>query len=310
MKKKNFIIGGAAALCAIASVGTSFALYLVKPGAIEGNISVSTGADINYQISNVNVTGGTLTPTNTTNTFNFNIHGVKNSASVFQQPFVLAKLTITITPDENHKTLTDYLTAAAVVDYTDGKYYAGTAGLNSITFSKPDDNGVITGSLTTFIYVGTSDTWKATPDNKEGLAPDHNPVTLTVDLQKDLDDKMFVTELAEATYKVDISLTNDETYEYAYVVGEMNGWTDGDDAYAMVKNINADAKTGDEWVWFGELPDGTGLKAKKGDTWSADPDTVVTIPEGKRMSAVYWKEGGQATISYEDLPTTGTDTQA
>ena len=53
MKKKSLIVGGIAAFAAIASIGTSFALYKVAPENKEVNIGIRTGTDINYAISEV-----------------------------------------------------------------------------------------------------------------------------------------------------------------------------------------------------------------------------------------------------------------
>lgn len=298
MKKKNFIIGGAAALCAIASVGTSFALYLVAPSAISGDITVSSNADVNYAINLGEAKLNPISPNkennNNSTSLNFKIHGERDSTSAFQQPFVSAKLTITITPtiapnqETGYKALTEYLTVSGNVGYKANTYFANNN--STINFSTADaTTGVITGTLSTYIYVGGG--WDADPSK---ATPDYNPVNLSI--LYDVDGKEaptgadFVKNYAEASYTVDINLTADDV-DYPFIVGSMNGWTSGDDAYAMVKNINAE---NNEWMWLGNLPSGTEVKANipEGDVWSTGNNLVVA--EGKTLTGLYWDGEGQA----------------
>lgn len=278
MKKKSLIVGGIAAFAAIASIGTSFALYKVAPENQEVNIGIRTGTDVNYAI--LEVTGaegnGLITPDHLTNTYNFNIEGKKAEGSAFTQPYILAKLTVTVTSENT--ALIDALQTNATIGYKEGTYFANTAAQNTLNWSETDANSK-TGTLSTYIYVG--DGFEA------GDA--YNAVTLSIGLADGISAESLLALAGD--YSVSISLTDDESYQVAHVVGSMNGWAVSDQ-YEMVMNIEATDKL--EWMWLGSIPAGNEIKAKhENGTWSAEPN--LQVPEN--LTGVYWTGNGTDAIT-------------
>lgn len=279
MKKRNLIVS-LATLGAVAAVATSAALYIVKPEDESIHIGVNTNVDVNYLISDVTGDATLINPTTPTRNYDFSIAGKVNETSAFKQPYVLAKLTVTITPSV--ASLGSYITPTCKLNYTEGTHFANTASLNTITFGEAAaETGVITGSLTTYIRV-------ADDASVGGTAVD-----LGITLNR-VDDETFVTTLANATYDVKIDLTTDEAYEVAYVVGDMNGWT-ASDAYEMVANI--ESTTGFEWMWLGTtIAEGTELKAMhENGAWS-NGDGNSKAPAN--MTGVYWTGADKVPVTY------------
>lgn len=309
MKKKNIIVSSIALLGAVTAIGTSFALYKVMPEDQTANIGINTTADVNYQISAVTTDNEALRPNvgeetgKNVDTFGFNIHGVRNESSVFNQPYVLAQLTVTITPDqenENKALFGEKVTVAGDVGYKEGTFFANNDAQHKIGFGEADPTtGIITGTLTTYIYVGANDDWSVAPG--EGVAT-HNPVNLTVTLDDTYNGASFVENLAEMTYTVDISLGEASDFDVAYLTGDMNGWVTNDDTYQMVANI--EATTAFEWMWLGTLPENTQFKGYKYDTkaeegkreiWSAGDNAVAQAT----MQGAYWNGGSSDTLNVD-----------
>ena len=190
------------------------------------------------------------------------------------------------------KGLVNYLTPTCSITYKEGTHFANTATRNTLEFGEANaETGTITGTLSTYIYVGVDFT--VAPGN-EGA--NYNPVSLTVTLDESLTGADYVTNYAEATYSVDISLTHDPAYQVAYVTGSMDGWNTADDSYEMVLNI----ESGDlEWMWLGELPEGAEIKAhhENGDIWSSGDN--LTVPAG--LNGVYWKGTGSDQITTSNV---------
>lgn len=275
MKKRNLIIS-LAALGVVASVSGSVALYISKPADESINIGVNTDVDVNYLISDVTSDDVLLSPDTPVANYDFSIAGNVNAASVFKQPYVLAKLTVTITPEV--AALGSYLTPTCNINYTEGTYFANTTSWNSITFGEADaETGAITGSISTYIKVG------------DDAAVDGNAVDLTVTLNS-VEADVFVETLASTGYEIDISLTSDEAFEVAYIVGDDNGWTPSDE-YQMVMNIEADKF---EWMWYGNITEGTEFKAMhENGAWSGDPNAQAPA----NMNAVYWDGNDKTALS-------------
>lgn len=291
MKKKSLIVGGIAAFAAIASIGTSFALYKVAPENKEVDIGIRTGTDINYAISEV--TGaegnGLITPDHLTNTYNFNIQGKKAEGTTYTQPYILAKLTVTVTSENT--ALIDAMAASATIGYKEGTYFANTESMNTLTLAEPvdGDGTTLTGSLSTYIYVG--DGFTVAPG--EGVAT-HNPVELSIGLASKPTDTEFLALAGD--YSVSITLADDESYQVAHVVGTMTGW-EKSDQYEMVMNIEKEdtpAESDLEWMWLGSIEAGNQIKAKhENGTWSADPN--LSVPEN--LTGVYWTGNGTDRIN-------------
>lgn len=276
MKKRNLIIS-LAALGVVASVTGSVALYISKPEDESINIGVNTDVDVNYLISDVTSGDVLLSPAIPVVNYDFSIAGNVNAASVYKQPFILAKLIVTITPEV--PALGSYLTPTCNINYTEGTYFANTTRYNTITFDEADvETGVITGSVSTYIKVG------------DDASIDGNAVDLTVTLNS-VDADVFVGTLASTGYDIDISLTSDEDFQVAYVVGDMNGWTASDE-YQMVMNIESDHQ---EWMWFGNITEGTELKAMhENGTWSVNPNNEAPA----NMTGAYWTGDSTAPVTF------------
>lgn len=294
MKNKSlFVMAGAVALAA-GAVGTSFALYTSFGTEKQVNIGVRTDTDVNYAISAVTKEGNTaMSPDNKTDTYNFDIQGIKQADTAFAQPYVLARLEITITPSTPE--LGKVITPTAVVEYKSGTHFANTSELNTVNFGTVNnENGVWTGILETYIYTGVSMT---TAPNDGGTA-DHNPVQLNVTLADEVTGETYVNSYAEESYTVDIKVTEATNFEVAYLRGGMNGWEDND-AYEMVANIEASSW---EWMWLGTIAEGTEMKAHKTNTWSAD-DTGDSNPSVNsiapaNMTGAYWAGGGENVLTF------------
>lgn len=219
---------------------------------------------------------GLITPDHLTNTYNFNIQGKKAEGSAFTQPYILAKLTVTVTSENT--VLIDAPQTNATIGYKEGTYFANTAAQNTLNWSETDANSK-TGTLSTYIYVGdgfeAGDAYKA--------------VTLSIGLADGISAESLLALAGD--YSVSISLTDDESYQVAHVVGSMNGWAVSDQ-YEMVMNIEATDKL--EWMWLGSIPAGNEIKAKhENGTWSADPN--LQVPEN--LTGVYWTGNGTDAIT-------------
>lgn len=296
MKKKSLIVGGIAAFAAIASIGTSFALYKVAPENKEVDIGIRTGTDINYAISEV--TGaegnGLITPDHLTNTYNFNIQGKKAEGTTYTQPYILAKLTVTVTSENT--ALIDAMAASAKIGYKEGTYFANTEGMNTLSLTDPEDGDgtTLTGSLNTYIYVG--DDFTVAPGT-DGVT--YNPVDLSVGLASAPSDTDFLALAGD--YSVSITLTEvpeEDNFQVAHIVGSMTGWQVAD-TYEMVMNIESTGVSA-EWMWLGTIPAGNEINELHENSeigWSGGNNHVVQ--DG--LEAIYWN-GTSAAEIYAQYP--------
>ncbi len=294
MANKKIIVGGAAAVLAMAAIGTSYALYTVTPNDQEVNIGVRTDIDLGYEITDLVNDGEKLAPAKgetpkVNNDISFNIKGIKGEGTSYAQPYVLAKLNVTVTPSD--PTLGNVLEVAGNIGYKDSTYYMLTNG-NALTF-EAGENGVIAAEWIGYIYVGGDEA--VAPNETAGTDGKYNPVELDIALKDSVTATDFVTTYAEMTYTVDVTLGTldaDDEYGVAYLVGGMNGWAE-DDAYEMVLNIEK-GESQFEWMWLGTIETGTMLKGKNGNTWSTND---VAVPEGAK--GFYWTGGGDADVTFD-----------
>lgn len=309
MNKKSLIVSGVAAIGVIAAIGTSFAMYKILPADQNVNIGVRTDADIQYKVSTVTKDDTALSPEDRVDTFNFNIQGRKVANSLYNQNYVVANLTIDVTPTgDNNEAKTaflNYVSGSAVVSYKAETYFANSADLNTFTLEKDDELNPtkLTVTKPVVMYIGDDTDFDGVSPVSEEYAggADYNPVALTLNLADDdaVKGKNFITSgLAELGYQVDISLTEDTDYSYAYVVGDMNGWAD-EEAYRMIPNIEAENSW--EWMWLGTISEGTQLKAHQGDSWSEGvsggaPSGNATAPAN--MTGIYWSGNHGTNVSF------------
>lgn len=302
MNKKSLIVSSVAAIGVIAAIGTSFAMYKILPADQNVNIGVRTDADIQYKVSTVTKDDTALSPEDRVDTFNFNIQGRKVANSLYNQNYVVANLTIDVTPTGDNATaktaFLNYVSGSAVVSYKAGTYFANSADLNTFTLEKDDELNPtkLTVTKPVVMYIGDDTDFDGvspvSPEYAGGA--DYNPVALTLNLADDdaVNGKNFITSgLAELGYQVDISLTEDTDYVYAYVVGTMNNWQSVEE-YRMVPNIEAADEF--EWCWFGTIDIGNSFKCLKESTWSSgDNYEVSTNP----VTSVYWNGSSDAGLT-------------
>lgn len=292
MNKKSLIVSGVAAIGVIAAIGTSFAMYKVLPSDQNVNIGVRTDADIQYKVSTVTKDDTALSPEDRVDTFNFNIQGRKVANSLYNQNYVVANLTIDVTPTGDNidaKTaFLNYVSGSAIVSYKEGTHFANSADLNTFTLAKDDELNPtkLTVTKPVVMYIGDDTDFDGvspvSPEYAGGA--DYNPVELTLNLADNeaVNGKNFITSgLAELGYQVDISLTEDTDYSYAYVVGTMSYWQSQEE-YRMVPNI--EATDAFEWCWFGTIDAGSSFKCLKDGTWSSGNNYEAT----NAVTSVYW----------------------
>lgn len=279
--KRSLIISSVAVLGVIAAIGTSFSLYLVNDSATITIGGITAKADINYGISEITTTSEAISPASPTATYEFNVWGETTTDNAFPQSYALANITVTITPDTGYESITadDALTADLEIEYNSGTYFASDAAstLNSITnWSRDVTTGALTGSVETYIYVSSD----------SGVS-NTSSVDLTLTLDEGITGADFINGYAEASYSIDVVVSQATNFNVGYVVGSMTSW-EAASAYEMVANIEATEITGYEWMWIGELEAGTTIKAivVNGTTiWSYGNDYFITTTGTYQ---VYW----------------------
>lgn len=285
MKKRNIVIS-LATLGVVAAIGSSVALYVVSPSEKTINIGVRTDADVNYQFSSVTTssvgTGTELNPT-TDLKHEFKVAGIKNSGTTFTQKSVLTELSVKITP--TNADLAQYLVPNLRIHYGEGTFFDSDENktLNTIAEQKTNseaDNGKNVWTVSDGVITGSIKTYIECVDSVEN----GNLVDLTVSLSDTLTDDNFVTLYSESSYDVELTLSQPTDYNKAYLVGTMNNWTQFDDKYQMVGDIDGLVVNGFQWIWEGviEFPEGErlvkGVKENSGGEpiWSKQN---ITVPE-------------------------------
>lgn len=120
-------------------------------------------------------------------------------------------------------------------------------------------------------------------------------VEVYVKLDEAITDLLGANPLAEAKpFDISVSWGAPTNFEFAHVVGNATMWQE-DDVYAMVPNINKASSEGFEWM-FNNLPGSMGnAKAKKGETWSKDPDAEL---DASKTYDVYWSGSAEASANF------------
>lgn len=264
--KKNIALGAlVAVLGTTVAMGTSYALYSVTPTDQVIHIGANTNQDIELVVGEVTNAGETdVVSPSSDHVFDFDIGFNKPVNSTYTQSVYAAKLTVTIT-SENDALLQGLVSANSgfKVD-PDKEYYgdfwSGTAG--EAKFAGETD------SITASVVVPIDETVDL--DTK---------VTLSL---SGMDGSTFATTVAEATYNISIDLTApDASFVAPYIVGSMSdsGWS-AVDKYMMVP----DPKNA-EFMWMYETKTGIfnpgdlmkGWKAADGDNgeqWSSGDNWV------------------------------------
>jgi len=283
MKKRilNTII--ASSLASLAVVGTSLAYYFKAAEDKSINVTLSSGStDISFGISDItdDDSDNKLNPSNLSKNYSYKLSANKSTNTTYTQDVLVGSLKVTF--KTKNETLFNAVTLANVIDY---KNYSGSSEgtdtyfsnsenkLNSIEFTKadaPDSSGY-------YVISGTMDAPVS--------AVYGNEVDLTLALTG-IDDSNFVS-IAEAEYDINVVISENTTYEYAYLggVGDL-GWAPID-ANRMVPNIYADKW---QWMWKADKDYGASeIKAFKGEgesaIWSLGENKAVTIVSG---DSVYW----------------------
>jgi len=241
MKKRilNTII--ASSLASLAVVGTSLAYYFKAAEDKSINVTLSSGStDISFGISDItdDDSENKLNPDNLSKNYSYKLSANKSTNTTYTQDVLVGSLKVTF--KTKNETLFNAVTLANVIDYknysesnegTDTYFSNSENKLNSIEFTKED----AADSSGYYVISGTM----AAPVS----AVNGNEVDLTLSLTG-IDDSNFVS-IAEAEYDINVVISENTTYEYAYLggVGDL-GWAPID-ANRMVPNIYANA-----WQWM------------------------------------------------------------
>lgn len=252
--KKNIVLGALVAVLGTSvAMGTSYALYSVTPTDQVIHIGANTNQDIELVVGEVTNAGETdVVSPESDHVFDFDIGFNKPVNSTYTQSVYAAKLTVTIT-SENDALLQGLVSANSgfKVDPDKayyGDYWGGTAGEAKFVAG--------TGSVVASVTVPIDETVDL--DTK---------VTLSL---SGMDGNTFATTVADATYNISIDLTApDAGFVAPYIVGSMSDsvWS-AVDKYMMVP----DPKNA-EFIWMYETKTGIfnpgdemkGWKAADGD---------------------------------------------
>lgn len=292
--KKNKIIGLSVAILGTAvSVGTAAALYVKKADDAHFGIGAKwSGLDgtVTYKINDA--TSGTATASylkaNGTNGgeglggeytqvhYSFPL-GASFSADVPAQNFVVGNFKVELS-NINAALQGNSVIWVCVNGYTENSWGAvnyGTCFMDSDT------------ALTEATYSVNHDIAVS--------ASKAQTVDVYIKLNSAIDDLLGASPLAETKpFDISVSWGAPTNFEFAHVVGNGTMW-EADDVYAMVPNINKANSEGFEWV-FNNLPGTMGhAKAKKGDTWSADPDAEL---DATKTYDVYWSGDGAVKANF------------
>lgn len=279
--KKNIALGALVAVLGTSvAMGTSYALYSVTPADQVIHIGANTNQDIELVVGEVTNAGATaVVSPESDHVFDFDIGFNKPVNSTYTQSVYLAKLTVTVT-SENDSLLQGMVSANSgfKVDPDKayyGDYWGGTAG--EVKFVAG------TGSVVASVTVPIDETVDL--DTK---------VTLSL---SGMDGSTFATTVADATYNISIDLTApDADYGMAYIVGGDSGW-ETIDKYLMVPNPKASQY---EWSYHmeaGLLTGGSQFKCKTtNETWSPDPNWTYVASD---MDGKYLRWDGNSTHNME-----------
>ena len=279
-----------ASVGSVAAVCTSLALYISAPDVAGFTVGISTDTDVAYTITKQEV--------ETNNTTIIPGKGLSveyklgaNLGDNYTQPYVTGKLTVTVS---GNKDALKYLQGGMKLTYeqTPGDENASTYYFNQegqTTF-----NTLTLAPVTEGDYSSLTGVLNATVDGTSGTK-----AVLSLGLTEE--GKTNFLSVAESELKINISFEKvGDDYQSAYLVGDMNGWTE-EDAYRMVPNIYS--STGFEWMWVGNstlLPEGTEFLGKIGDTYS-HPNNNQIAPAN--VGIIYWG-GGNASGSKWEVKTT------
>lgn len=276
--KKNIALGALVAVLGTSvAMGTSYALYQAFPEDQTIHIGANTNKDIELVVGAVTDAEGNVVTPDTDHVFSFDVGFNKTAESTYTQNIYAAKLSVTVTSD--NAALLDGLVSGASKFKVDpnaeyyGTFWAGTAG--EATFVAAEEGGSITASVVVPLDIETDLETK-----------------VTLHLGDDVTDENFATTIAEATYNIDINLTEpDASFVPAYIVGSMadSGWTSVD-RYMMVP----DPKNA-EFMWMyetqtGIFAEGDQLKGNKRGDWNEVTQEYNTIWSSGENS-VYGQNG-------------------
>jgi len=267
---------------AAASISAAAALYVKADGAKTINVSLTTSADATLSIGDIKKSSsGTethLSPGNS-ETYTWTLGASKATASTYTQKIIMGDLTVKISSD-NATLLNNISATNSLSGAQDTANWSGTAS-PSMTLAKDSDTNPT--CLT------------ATIKNLAVYVDGQTTCSLAVSLTDGIDDSSLV-QLGGASYTVSVSFTDKVQFDYAYVLGTMNGWTDKQDAYQMVPNIAASAF---EWMWC--APSGyktvsnAEVKCKVGDTWSANNVSIASLEAG---GGIFWNGQSSSDCTY------------
>lgn len=279
MKKRTITNIIAASLIVGSITSTAFAFYY-KNATGNINVTLNSGStDVAFGITEIADADSSfkLSPDNNVKTYNYTLSATK--ANDYKQDVAVSTLTVTF--KTKNKDLYDNVTVSNVIDYTNptitdttknSTYFSTETALNTMTFSEKSE----TASDGYYSVTGSMD------------APISciygNKVTFTITLGN-VTDETFLN-IAEGAYTIDVVVSENKTYEYAYVGGiDSLGWA-AQDTNMMVPNIYSSSW---EWMWKADKDYGSSAIKAFQNVTPAEGDPYTTYSKNYEST-----EGGDS----------------
>ena len=282
--KKNQILGlSIACFGVIASISTSFALYMKADADKNLGITVTTPeaatGNVNYLLGTVTNSLGDqkLSPDHRDVTYTVPLQAEYEK---FAQDFIVGKISVDLTGD-----------LAPQIDIS-----AKVCGYNM------GADSTITGDKNSIGYKTYGKDWVF----PEGLKTQSQEVTVSVNGAQYLEVKLHLSDTvtdadfvnyAEKTYNLHLDWCEPTDFNYAYVIGDASNWEERPE-YKMIPNINADAW---EWTYKG-LTGFAQAKFKNAngtyggfDVTNENTNGNILLDRTTTYNA-YWKETAKVTI--------------
>ena len=250
------------------AISTAFALYTKYPTDQSIHISAHTDDDIVLNVGTItNDNQANLQP-GTSRTFDFTLGATKTAASTYNQNVFIANLNVTVSSENATLLSAIKQNSSIALDTGDNNYYGSYWKGQSPDFNTPP---ISEGSFTVTQYLPIP-------------VDDTGTLQLTANLSLGEMSETDFIGLDEATYNVNISLTAPgEEFEYAYIVGNFNGWTSGNDIYQMVIDPQATY-----YAWMYTFTEGT---VSPGDEFKANMHTDEDLDSNPDTEDYIWSAG-------------------
>lgn len=218
----------------VATVAGSFALYskVAEDKNIGIGVVTSSGKDVTYSVTSVVAPQKALSPEITSDSFSFTIGATYNESGdsyYHAQDIVTGRLTVTLS---GSSTLIDNLTMSGTVT----GYTANTLGSNMYGTKVSATKGTASEGKNTLTYT-----------NLVAVHTTGQKVDFDLGFTSSISQADYLS-IAEETYNINISWTEDESFEHAYLVGDFNGWKMYQNGLQMQPDIDKNYSL-NEWGW-------------------------------------------------------------